>query len=213
MFRKVGFTAAMVATTAAGWAMGSTKLLAYEDELSAKYLLGKPEVQDQLNKLHSKGFENVAAHHSWLLESHRKYMFINTVLTGPSRLHPEGPLTLKNPKTGEIVNIFHVGEELKSKDHFRSACTVLFDECLAQAAFTRLPNKVGVTATLSIGPVHELSDKEELVILVSHPTESNGRKAHAVGTLKSLSTGKVLAEGKAMFIEPKWGKYLSWLTL
>lgn len=203
----------MAATTAAGWTMGNTRLHFYEEQASAKYLLAKPEVQAFLANLHSKGFEDVKARPSWLLQSHRRYMFTQAVLTGPSRLHPEGPLTLKNPETGEIVNIFHVGPELRSGEHFQSTCTTLFDECLAQAAFARLPNKVGVTATLRLSPVHELSKKEEVVALFAHPTQSEGRKAQAEGTLRSLVTGDVLAQASATLIEPKWGKYISWLAL
>ncbi|GMM52472.1 Mrx3 protein [Starmerella bacillaris] len=213
MLRKLGFTGAMFATTATGWTMGNSRLNFYEEEASTKYLLAKPEVKDYLKRLEAKGFEQIESRKSWLLESHRKYMFTQAVLTGPMRLHPEGPITLKNPETDEIVNIFHVGAELKDSDHFKSTCTTLFDECLAQAAFTKLPNHVGVTANLKLGPVQDLPNGEDIVALHALPTSSKGRKVETEGTITSLVSDKVLAKGSALLVEPKWGKYVAWLAL
>lgn len=82
----------------------------------------------------------------------------------------------------------------------------LMDEGLARTGFPALPNKVGMTANLNID-YRAPCKAEQFVVLKAKTVKVEGRKAWVEGRLETLpldgSEGKLLVEGRGLFIEPK----------
>jgi len=84
----------------------------------------------------------------------------------------------------------------------------LLDEGLARCCFPALPNKVGVTASLTIN-YRRPCKAGQYVVLKAWTTKVEGRKAWVVGRLETLVDDPekeepvVLVEAEALFIEPK----------
>ncbi|WFD25416.1 hypothetical protein MNAN1_000378 [Malassezia nana] len=113
---------------------------------------------------------------------------------------------------GDGLAIVHFGKNMcgyKGIVHGGLLATV-FDEALARTAFYGLPNRMGVTGKLEITyrkPVRA----ERFYLVETGITESVGRKCFVSGTLLDPYTRQVMVEAKAVFIEPKWAKYVSWI--
>lgn len=112
---------------------------------------------------------------------------------------------------GDGLAFVHFGKNMcgyKGIVHGGLLATV-FDEALARTASYGLPNRMGVTGKLEVTyrkPVRA----ERFYLVETGITESVGRKCFVSGTLLDPSTRQVLVEAKAVFIEPKWAKYLAW---
>lgn len=83
----------------------------------------------------------------------------------------------------------------------------LLDEGLARCCFPALPNKVAVTASLKVDYKRPCM-AGQIVVMRAETTRVEGRKAWVTGRLMTLpkegeSEGTVLAEGEALFIEPR----------
>lgn len=86
--------------------------------------------------------------------------------------------------------------------------STLLDEGLARCCFPALPNKIGVTANLTIN-YRKPTRADQLVMLVAKTTKVEGRKAWVEGRIESLPTTAAetpvtLVEASALFIEPKY---------
>ncbi|WFD46109.1 hypothetical protein GLX27_000738 [Malassezia furfur] len=85
----------------------------------------------------------------------------------------------------------------------------MFDEVLARAAFYALPSMVGVTAKLEIN-YRKPTYADRYFVLESHVTDNEGRKSFVAGELREPGSSQVLATADAVFVEPKFAKYLTW---
>lgn len=89
----------------------------------------------------------------------------------------------------------------------------LLDEGLARACFPALPNKVGVTASLTIN-YKKPCPSDAYIVLRAQTTRVEGRKAWVKGWIELLGDdgvgqGEVLVEAEALFIEPRSAKNMA----
>lgn len=115
-------------------------------------------------------------------------------------------------REGDTIAYVHVGKNLTGFEGVvhGGLIATMFDEALARAAFYALPNMVGVTAKLEINyrkPVYA----DRYFTIQSHVTDSEGRKAFVAADLREPGSNKVLANADAVFVEPKFAKYLTWV--
>lgn len=88
----------------------------------------------------------------------------------------------------------------------------LLDEGLARACFPALPNKVGVTASLTIN-YKVPCPADSYVVLRAQTTKVEGRKAWVKGWIEILGDGEEegvhVVEAEALFIEPRGAKNMA----
>jgi acyl-coenzyme A thioesterase PaaI-like protein len=118
------------------------------------------------------------------------------------------PLVFTTVDGSDLVSVVYLGEALCGHPgivHGGMLATLL-DEGLARCCFAALPNKVGMTAKLEIN-YRAPCKAEQFVVLKASTVKVEGRKAWVTGRLETLpkdgSPGRVLAEGNALFVEPK----------
>lgn len=114
-------------------------------------------------------------------------------------------------REGDGLAIVHFGKNMcgyRGVVHGGLLATV-FDEALARTAFYGLPNRMGVTGKLELYYRHPVR-AEDFYLVETRITENVGRKCFVSGTLLDAHSRKVLVEANAVFIEPRWAKYLSW---
>lgn len=191
----------------AGWYAGLSNDHSKTINIKAKVQQTPHEVATYLTKLTSEGFEPFETKHTSLFKLHEDNMFSRGILCGKDRVIPD--VQLKNTHTGELVFLFRVGATTDTKKHFPTVSTTLFDEFLAQAAFQNLPNKVGVTGTLEIGPITGLPVGNGYIALYAKPTAHKGRRSEAEGTIYTIDGKKNIASARVIMIEPFWAKYLA----
>jgi len=105
--------------------------------------------------------------------------------------------------------VLHMGRGLCGHDgiiHGGLIATV-FDEALARLALMNLPDKIGVTATLTVD-YKAPTRADQFVVMRIHLIEKKGRKAYVEGTVEDLN-GTLLATGKGLFVQPKYAKLLN----
>lgn len=115
-------------------------------------------------------------------------------------------------REGDTIAFVHVGKNLSGFEGVTHGGLIatMFDEVLARAAFYALPHMIGVTAKLEINyrkPVYA----NRYYVLESHVTDSEGRKAFVTGDLREPGSSNTLAQADAVFVEPKFAKYMSWV--
>lgn len=85
----------------------------------------------------------------------------------------------------------------------------LLDEGLARCGFAALPNKIGVTASLTIN-YKKPTPAGSFVVLKAETVKVEGRKVWVKGRIELLGEteepGQVLVEAEGLFIEPKYAK-------
>jgi len=69
-----------------------------------------------------------------------------------------------------------------------------------------LPDKIGVTANLSIN-YRAPTRADQFILIRIRLLEASGRKARASATVEDLD-GNVLTEASGLFVQPKYAKYL-----
>lgn len=88
----------------------------------------------------------------------------------------------------------------------------LLDEGLARCGFAALPNKIGVTASLTIN-YRKPATAGSFVVLKAETIKVEGRKVWVKGRIETLERdqkpGKVLVEAEGLFVEPKNAKVSS----
>jgi len=129
-------------------------------------------------------------------------------LRGPGKLAVPPLLRVKHDET-ESVGVIHFGRGLCGHDgiiHGGLIATVL-DEGLGRLAIMNVPEKLAVTANLTV-EYKAPTKADQFVILRTKIVTLDGRKAHVEGRLEDLD-GNLLATAKALFIQPKYAKLLN----
>ncbi|KAG1736118.1 HotDog domain-containing protein [Suillus paluster] len=128
-------------------------------------------------------------------------------LRGPGKLALP-PLVRARRDESEAVVIVHVGRGLCGHDgiiHGGLLATIL-DESLARTAIINLPDKIGVTANLSINYRAPTFADQFIVVRISL-VDKAGRKSKVSGKVEDLK-GNVLVEAHATFVQPKYAHLL-----
>lgn len=85
----------------------------------------------------------------------------------------------------------------------------MMDEGMAYCSLAALPNRIGVTANLTVN-YRAPSPAGSFVVLKAEVVKVEGRKVWVKGRIELLGDGmepgKLLVEGEALFIEPKYAK-------
>lgn len=128
-------------------------------------------------------------------------------LAGPNKIVVP-PYMFSEEGGKSLVSLFYLGSDVCGHAgivHGGMLATIL-DEGLARCCFPALPNKVGVTANLNID-YRSPAFAENYFALVAETVKVEGRKAWVEGRIETLpKNGEepvILAEAKALFIEPK----------
>lgn len=155
---------------------------------------------------------------------HRGHMLTSGLLRGPGYLTVE-PIWFQDKKAGEIVVFYHVGDKLDGHDGIVHGgfLATLMDEGLTRCGFPLLPNKYGVTGTLELN-YRAPTPADSYLVLHGKVESVNGRRVVTKGRLCLLPSyeeagktaagsleGRVLVEGEALLVEPKWAKYFLWM--
>jgi acyl-coenzyme A thioesterase PaaI-like protein len=120
------------------------------------------------------------------------------------------PLTFTTEDGSKFVSLQHLGAALCGHPGIvhGGLLATLLDEGLARCCFPALPNRVGVTASLTIN-YRKPCMANQYVVLRAETTKVEGRKAWVTGWLETLvdeTKGEVplrLVEAEALFIEPR----------
>lgn len=113
-----------------------------------------------------------------------------------------------NPLNPSMLQISYLGPSLCGHPGIihGGLLATLLDEGLARACFPALPNKVGVTASLTIN-YKKPCPSNAYVVLRAETTKVEGRKAWVRGWIELLDEaggeGERLVEAEALFIEPR----------
>ncbi|KAG0704964.1 HotDog domain-containing protein [Suillus ampliporus] len=128
-------------------------------------------------------------------------------LRGPGKLALP-PLVRARRDESEAVVVVHVGRGVCGHDgiiHGGLLATIL-DESLARTAIINLPEKIGVTANLSINYRAPTFADQFIVVRISL-IDKAGRKSKVIGKVEDLK-GNVLVEAHATFVQPKYAHLL-----
>lgn len=129
-------------------------------------------------------------------------------LRGPGKLAII-PLVRSKFDESEAIGFVHVGRGLCGHDgivHGGLLATIL-DESLARTAINNLPDKIGVTANLSIN-YRAPTFADQFIVIKVRLLEKKGRKVQVGGRVEDLK-GNVLVEANGTFVQPKYANLLS----
>ncbi|KAA1477383.1 Thioesterase/thiol ester dehydrase-isomerase [Dentipellis sp. KUC8613] len=129
-------------------------------------------------------------------------------LRGPGRLALP-PLVRARADETESWIFIHVGRGLCGHEGIvhGGLLATLLDEGLARTAIMNLPDKVGVTANLSIN-YKAPTRADQFIVLKTRLVEAKGRKVRVEGVVEDMS-GTKLVEASALFVQPKYAKLLN----
>ncbi|KAL5521247.1 hypothetical protein ACEPAG_9170 [Sanghuangporus baumii] len=133
-------------------------------------------------------------------------------LRGPGKIAVSPVLRVRKDES-ETFAVTHFGRALCGHDgivHGGLLATVL-DESLGRVAITNFPEKIGVTATLTV-EYKAPTKADQFVVLRCRLVELKGRKAYVEGSIEDLN-GTTLATAKGLFIQPKYAKLLNAKTI
>ncbi|GIJ89609.1 hypothetical protein Asppvi_008554 [Aspergillus pseudoviridinutans] len=127
----------------------------------------------------------------------------------------KNPRTAAGTTTSRMVSVFHIGPQLCGHPGFvhGGLLTVMFDEAFARCVSTSFRSGLGMTANLNVD-FRKPALPDRLYVLRAETVKVEGRKAWVEGTLTSLppvgdaSEPVMVAEGKALFVEPKFAERL-----
>ncbi|KII86193.1 hypothetical protein PLICRDRAFT_114569 [Plicaturopsis crispa FD-325 SS-3] len=119
------------------------------------------------------------------------------------------PLARVKKDESESAVFIHVGRGLCGHDGIvhGGLLATLLDETLARTAINNLPEKVGVTAKLSLN-YRAPTRADQFIVIKTKILEQRGRKAVVEGRVEDLD-GSVLVEANATFVQPRYAKLLS----
>ncbi|KAI0696595.1 Thioesterase/thiol ester dehydrase-isomerase [Cytidiella melzeri] len=129
-------------------------------------------------------------------------------LRGPGKLALT-PLVRARKDESEAVVVMHLGTALCGHEgivHGGMLATLL-DESLGRIALLNLPDKVGVTAKLSLN-YRAPTRANQFVVIKTHVDEQEGRKVKVSGRIEDLD-GNTLVEAQALFVQPRYAKMLN----
>lgn len=142
--------------------------------------------------------------------SYRSYSLTSGVLAGPGRIvTPPYAWSEENGKS--YVSIQYLGEDLCGHPGIihGGLLATLLDEGLARCCFPALPNKIAMTANLTVN-YRAPSPAGNYFVLRAKTVKVEGRKAWVEGQIETLpEEGKkpvILVEASALMIEPKHAK-------
>ncbi|KAI6124516.1 HotDog domain-containing protein [Pisolithus croceorrhizus] len=129
-------------------------------------------------------------------------------LRGPGKLG-NIPLVRSKLDESEAIGFVHVGRGLCGHDGIvhGGLLATLLDESLARTAINNLPDKIGVTANLSIN-YRAPTFADQFIVIKVRLLEKKGRKVLVGGRVEDLK-GNVLVEANGTFVQPKYSSFLS----
>ncbi|KAH9943962.1 Thioesterase/thiol ester dehydrase-isomerase [Amylocystis lapponica] len=143
-----------------------------------------------------------------LPEERRVHSLTAGALRGPGRLALT-PLVRCRRDSTESWYFVHVGRSVCGHEgivHGGLLATML-DEMLGRLALLNLPEKIGVTASLSLR-YRAPTRADQFLVVKTYVKDVEGRKARVFGVIEDLS-GTVLVEADALFIQPRYAKLLN----
>lgn len=147
--------------------------------------------------------------HLKIHEADRIHNLTAGTLAGPGKI-TVAPYVWGDATGTELYVICHVGRDMCGHDGIvhGGLLSTLLDEGLARCCFPALPNKIGVTANLTIN-YRKPTRADQFLLLKAKTTKVDGRKAWVEGHIESLplsdaETPVTLVEATALFIEPKY---------
>jgi len=129
-------------------------------------------------------------------------------LRGPGKLGAI-PIVRARKDESESIIFGHLGRGLCGHDGIvhGGVLAALMDEGLGRTAINNLPEKVGVTANLSI-TYRAPTKADQYFAIKTKLIDVQGRKAWVEGRVEDMN-GTLLAEAKVMFVQPKYAKLLN----
>ncbi|KAJ7106875.1 HotDog domain-containing protein [Mycena crocata] len=129
-------------------------------------------------------------------------------LRGPGKLAVPPLARVKRDESAAHIFV-HLGRGLCGHDGIvhGGLLATLLDEALARNAFMNLPEKVGVTATMTLN-YRAPTRADQFVVLKTQLVEVKGRKAVISGRVEDLD-GTLLVDAQALFIQPRYAKQLN----
>ncbi|KAL6718100.1 hypothetical protein ACLMJK_004186 [Lecanora helva] len=149
--------------------------------------------------------------HLRFVDEHRKHSLTGGTLQGPGKIPVPPVIFLQEGKN--MVSILYLGTDLCGHVGIihGGLLATLCDEGLARCGFSALPNKIGVTARLTVN-YRNPAPAGSFVVLKAEIAKVEGRKVWVKGRIEILGEtqepGKVLVEAEGLFIEPKYAKVL-----
>ena len=145
--------------------------------------------------------------HLKIPEAARSHNLTGGTLTGPDKIWVP-PLAFNEKGGRSTVVIYYLGKDLCGHPgiiHGGLLATIL-DEGMARCCFSALPNKIGMTANLTMNYRAPLPS-DSYVCLRATTTKVEGRKAWVEGRIETLTvdgeTPNTYVEATALFIEPR----------
>ena len=148
--------------------------------------------------------------HMKIPEPVRNHTLVAGSLLGPGKIWVP-PIAFLEKGGKSLTAIMYLGQDICGHPgiiHGGLLATV-FDESLARCCFGALPNKVGMTASLTVNYRKPLP-ADTYVALRAVTTKVEGRKAWVEGRIETLvkegETPVVYADATALFVEPRQAK-------
>ncbi|KAG7442807.1 Thioesterase/thiol ester dehydrase-isomerase, partial [Guyanagaster necrorhizus] len=141
-------------------------------------------------------------------EDRRVNHLTSGALRGPGKLALPPVVRAKRDESEAWIFV-HLGRSLCGHDGIihGGLLATLLDESLGRLAIVNLPEKVGVTATLSL-TYKAPTIADQFVVIKTSLQELQGRKITVTGRIEDLE-GKVLVEASALFVQPKYSGMLN----
>ncbi|KAJ6566946.1 HotDog domain-containing protein [Mycena capillaripes] len=146
--------------------------------------------------------------HMAIPEAVRANKLTSGALRGPGKLAIYPLVRVRKDERAAVIFI-HLGRGLCGHDGIvhGGLLATLLDEALGRNAIINLPEKVGVTATLSLR-YKAPTRADQFVLMKTELTEIKGRKAWVTGRVEALD-GTLLVEADALFVQPRYAKLLN----
>ncbi|KAJ7896767.1 HotDog domain-containing protein [Mycena olivaceomarginata] len=151
--------------------------------------------------------------HAALPDSARTHKLTIGALRGPGRLALFPLARVRKDESAAVVFV-HLGRGLCGHDgivHGGLLATLWMRRSGGMCAITNFPEKVGVTATLSL-KYKAPTRADQFVVMKTHLVSVDGRKARVAGRVETLD-GTLLVEAEALFIQPRYSKLLNTATI
>ncbi|RAK90172.1 thioesterase family protein [Aspergillus costaricaensis CBS 115574] len=146
------------------------------------------------------------------------YMFTSIVNRKPSSSQ-EGTTTTKEGKESpraRLISVFHIGPQLCGHPGYvhGGLLSVMFDEAFARCVSDSFKSGLGMTANLNVD-FRKPALPERVYVLKAETVKVEGRKAWVEGEMRSMPAPgseegeegeTVVAEARALFVEPKFAE-------
>ncbi|KAK0194390.1 Thioesterase/thiol ester dehydrase-isomerase [Armillaria mellea] len=141
-------------------------------------------------------------------EDRRVNHLTSGALRGPGKLALPPVVRAKRDESEAWIFV-HLGRSLCGHDGIihGGLLATLLDESLGRLAIVNLPEKVGVTATLSL-TYKAPTIADQFVVIKTSLHKLQGRKINVTGRIEDLE-GKTLVEASALFVQPKYSGLLN----